>query len=868
MIDNHFQSITHLIPKDVKNKWESMNTRTKQKFRYLKQKLFAEMVLSKIPIVYARSFMNITENSPTAFLLMKLAFSDQRDFYRNKINKREVVLNHKIIGYMKRLFLGELTVKQTMLKSLRVAIHNNSPKNIKIITHSYNYCYYTPSNNLKYLPFPSDLLTSLYHSSTQVNQLMLVNAIVEPEIYKSYADVIKVKTHLSKYIDLHLLSGFTATISHDEFDKINEDWVSPKNNIFVGQYESYFRKSCSDYLTQRGVKSKISDLDVFKKKWYQNLMSSGSVHVKGFSSISKTEYFRTKNINMIWQDMINRLYSNEIMISYSSQKNELGKTRQFANTNLLSHYIMTLVYTIIMEHTDIPRDSELYALLTPRQQSLLWNQIQTIQQQRIYCCNSIDQSKFDNNVRKYQIMQILDHMLIALPPEMNRIISLIRRSFEEQILITPSGRIFKYEDGLLSGWKCTSIFGSLINKIQCDALNMSLRNKGVIITYNFRMFMGDDVLVIGGTEEQNLLLLDEYNLSGLSVARDKTILSINDAEFLRHRITKDAVYGYPARVVPSIIFVKPWAKYTENKFSLTSWIENAATFIRRNTNLSTKMYSIYITAKITGLDFRKTLSVLCTPKFAGGYGIFPTLYNADNKKGRFYTVSLDYDTVVDEKKKKKIGLMPNPSTSYMDMVIGYQNRQMNEYEDSPVYLMLNKMLMQQSYESRTRERYKYKEIQYMPMKIKDNIKFDTRLQHKNINSLTSDYASKYVHGIPKDIFPGLYNSLYDKDNKENRRQYLADMMHINQRASLTLSRYINFSHSAWSMILSGTKPTLPTAIYDPQQTIAPSEDAWAQSIILLTGKHAGFKSMMNAYTYSYNRMKTLVDQYTIGAWNH
>lgn len=109
----------------------------------------------------------------------------------------------------------------------------------------------------------------------------------------------------------------------------------------------------------------------------------------------------------------------------------------------------------------------------------------------------IDIEKFDNNVRQWMLVDIvtsyLDYLLSSLSSESWLYLFLI--GFKQNIIYGIENTRLCYnrwsasvEDGLMSGWKTTSIFGSIVNIIlfRCACKHSMIEPK-------FYLALGDDL---------------------------------------------------------------------------------------------------------------------------------------------------------------------------------------------------------------------------------------------------------------------------------------------------------------------------------------------------------------------------------------
>lgn len=534
----------------------------------------------------------------------------------------------KLSRYVRTLPISSFS----MLTYMRHASRNNYIHRNIIVAETLNYVEKTKNikDIVKALPFPKNIITSYYlltnyvHCESYCNKIgvdmpsLFINAEYNIDAYKSFSDIMKTmdSDEARHLVDLHLLKGHVDTLSDADFHNEIKKWVSSKKQIFSGKYQDLFMIKSRKYIIQ----SLDTNFDDLKLMWYKNLMSDGAVKVEGMPHISKTFFFSTKTIEQEWDNFMHILNeTEEPMISYPSQKNEIGKTRAIANTNILSHYIMTLIYTVFLLNCQQAKDPELYALLSTDAQTKLFNDLS----QKIsegYVSNSIDQTHFDWNVRMYQILSVSENILKTSSCVSN-IISRILDRISHGIVKTKIGTI-KHEDGLLSGWKTTSLFGSIINKLQATVIETVAQEIEPLFQIAvLKAYMGDDVIHMYMYRRDAMLINRLYKESKLEVSYSKTIISNAKAEFLRTQIYPNNVkYGYPGRAVTSLFIAKPWSN--NRTFSLAAWCTNSAVYYRRTQSRVSKMIVISVIRNITKCTYSQAVDLATTPSLMGGLNMW------------------------------------------------------------------------------------------------------------------------------------------------------------------------------------------------------------------------------------------------------
>lgn len=170
---------------------------------------------------------------------------------------------------------------------------------------------------------------------------------------------------------------------------------------------------------------------------------------------------------------------------------------------------------------------------------------------------AVDGDRFDHTVPKWFILSVIDHL--------GNIDSETRWIADEEIESMKHLEIewdkhkYKWEGGLLSGWRITSIVGTLLSLIAGDYILDITGNIGKIQT----AAMGDDLIFYSNTGSiDKATLTDAYNSFGLVANINKTSVG-RVGDFLRRLYSPEGVFSYPWLGLKSLIYANPWVdKYT------------------------------------------------------------------------------------------------------------------------------------------------------------------------------------------------------------------------------------------------------------------------------------------------------------------
>lgn len=177
-----------------------------------------------------------------------------------------------------------------------------------------------------------------------------------------------------------------------------------------------------------------------------------------------------------------------------------------------------------------------------------------------YVC--IDASRFDQNFPKWAVIMFLRIIERSLPSgeEYLELKSLINEEIESlsSLRVSIMGREFEYQSGLLSGWRLTSILGSIASAILCEFINESMQLGMHYIT------QGDDIFMINVNPVDVEMLMDVCDRFGVDTHPDKCMFG-SVGEFLKFVYTREKIVALPSRTLRSICYINPWLDKTAER---------------------------------------------------------------------------------------------------------------------------------------------------------------------------------------------------------------------------------------------------------------------------------------------------------------
>lgn len=250
----------------------------------------------------------------------------------------------------------------------------------------------------------------------------------------------------------------------------------------------------------------------------------------------------------------------------------------------------------------------------------------------------IDSSSFDHTVTKKWVVNVLTKLRDRVEPGLSGLINEEIESIVNMNIIFDNKKI-KYENGLLSGWRMTSLLGSLLSALVCEHINHRL---GLMLEY---IVQGDDIIMLCPRPIDQERVLECCSEFGIITNAKKTTIG-RFGEFLKYRYGYGKVQGYAARAVRSIFYANPWLdSQTISKpdevagkwWTLLSRLGVTQNGLFKDVS-SRDWFFDSVTDDVYGwvgrsISRKKIRQCLETPISMGGLGVFESCTVADMKKG-------------------------------------------------------------------------------------------------------------------------------------------------------------------------------------------------------------------------------------------
>lgn len=355
------------------------------------------------------------------------------------------------------------------------------------------------------------------------------------------------------FVHLHALGAKTPYRKQDILDDVSAwvnddksfphvDYVKSKlDHVFATWNVSFddtlylpFRSYCNDVLrwgTSGGAKKSDFLGETFRTKW-----------AWGFSHLT-TDEGKEINENADLYEMA--LLQGEK--AHVALKEEATKTRPVITASMASY----LRQSYLLYRWGKPPINSPIASRT-------WLPIFQSTNYRWYGC--LDGDRFDQTIPAWVILYIMDKL--GDISEECRWVADAEIAAMKTLVVEWGEHSWRWLGGLLSGWRVTSLIGSLVSMCVAEFIS---EHSGHLGAFSYGV-MGDDLILYSNTAsltpEQMCSL---YNAFGLKANLSKTT-SGNIGEYLRKTYSDRGILGYPCLALRTCVYANPWISTYELEF--------------------------------------------------------------------------------------------------------------------------------------------------------------------------------------------------------------------------------------------------------------------------------------------------------------
>lgn len=378
-----------------------------------------------------------------------------------------------------------------------------------------------------------------------------------------------------KWVDMQTLADYKPLLGDIVFEDDIVDWITGTavHTLFDSEelFLILFEAGCKEFLisapaAQNRARMRVITIDLFcadPAYWQVGGSSSGkklTLMYKGKVVGAK----RTKNATamaMSESEVRSMLLGKEKQENMAIQKREKAKVRAVIAGGLRLYLQMSFVSATLEQLLAGHPNTTLF--MNIKQVADLWIRMGEDTLEGRSVCMPIDQSKFDHVVSKKMIDVVNATIrwflrLWDLPNigELERIMDLIEYAIDGGT-VTVGKRVIEYQKGILSGWRWTALYDTIVNAGELLAFRgVILHTTGSNVLEDY-VCQGDDVRCKLPSYPAATALWTYYEEAGFIVNPRKFFMDTVTDEFLREVAYRGRVRGYPARAVGSLVWRNP-----------------------------------------------------------------------------------------------------------------------------------------------------------------------------------------------------------------------------------------------------------------------------------------------------------------------
>jgi hypothetical protein len=387
------------------------------------------------------------------------------------------------------------------------------------------------------------------------------------EVFKKFGEVLVDLSWWEYFINWELWQDFMPAVEPKVFKEEVVSWIQKniRHQLPDGSWDERFRLGVRKFLhisiksTRRsliGFSDWISDVTNWGRsgstKYPAKVKTTGGVKAMKNKWATAWGYDST----VLYKDAM-KLRPDELKVV---QKRERGKVRGVIASGD-SQYLRMSYVSYWLE--DILRDHPQTTLfMSKRQRVSMWQRMCRFGHSvRI----PIDQSHFDWQPTRVMINIVLSEIMTLILEEAGPWVELlvpvmrdIIYTMNRMTYVDTGAGFVRYEKGILSGWRWTSLLDTVINAGEFNALwNWISSQYGIEGDPYSINFQGDDVWTVLESYNQAILLAESYKLTSFEVNPFKFFVSYRRDEYLRQVARSGIVKGIPARMLPSLFYRTP-----------------------------------------------------------------------------------------------------------------------------------------------------------------------------------------------------------------------------------------------------------------------------------------------------------------------
>jgi hypothetical protein len=358
------------------------------------------------------------------------------------------------------------------------------------------------------------------------------------------------------YVNLENVGGYINHIDEVKIAADVQDWVNSPD--IPDEFLGLFRNGVKEFL---GYASQMNPTDYIGRRAFARKrglwQGSGAVPMP-VHKIGKVRLRKTKNLaamtysNERLEEMIMNRYpqDNKVIL-----KREPGKIRPVINTDLPMYLKMSYVSYFLDRMLSGHPHTTLY-MTGPQREELIRKRMYYVKNEG--WCMPVDQSRFDHHVGCKMLAIVCDEIkkLFHGFSEIEHCVEDIAHDICNGT-VDYNGIKYSLKGGVMSGWRWTAMVDTIVNYAELYTACWSACGKGPSTFLDLYVAQGDDLDLIARDPVDLIKISEGMKTMGLEVNPKKFWLAQGMDEFLRKLCDGEEEYGYPARLMPSLLWRNP-----------------------------------------------------------------------------------------------------------------------------------------------------------------------------------------------------------------------------------------------------------------------------------------------------------------------
>lgn len=439
------------------------------------------------------------------------------------------------------------------------------------------------------------------------------------------------------FVDLHLLIGYC---NPDRVDKTNlvRNWITkeakrdhtqvlPRHMMKEKLKEFFLLFSTKDYDRSK-YNTFVEDFINNVEKWTTSGGGGGKNTIITSAGEFTTRSKVAKILSMSKDEIKSILINNVPFVAkaFVKKKETTLKKRVIISTDIESFIKMSFLNYILQSFITEHPNTDMFD-----------NGVRSEDRWKVFLDNNskaqpltMDQSDFDHYISKNDVIMFLDEMCSYIKqryPDESEVINIVLNTIKYGLdNLTVDG--FKYEHGLLSGWRITALAGTAINFSQMRTVADLFENKYNIKPLIFKeSYRGDDVIAWVKNKEIATKFVELAMYYKLPVHPTKTMIRKFYGEYLRISFNQFKTFRYPARLLHAILFINPESMTRDKVDNTNSLIKNIIKMQNRFSCVNLEVIENILEKFLQPIKFIKGFSTeiyrkfMYTPSAFGGLGL-------------------------------------------------------------------------------------------------------------------------------------------------------------------------------------------------------------------------------------------------------